>query len=231
MASGVYKAILERKLGRQIKDNTRDADLLSSIERKGELLKGSIILRSDDPMDPSVADAAFEAASERVDQLLDDITIGQGIFDKESKTVKYKSRGKVDVPSTIYGLTDKRGRILSGLALARILNITLANYIKELMGTKGRLRYQTGRLANSANVNGLELTDKIANQRKNRVSIYFSYLIAPYSVFEPGHRMHKPGRSPSRLIKDALKQALQDTLSARSFANHIFNTEYRGAPI
>lgn len=173
------------------------------------------------------ADSAMDAALLKVDELLDDIT-SQDVFDLDLKR-KVRKSGKVKVPkSHIFGLRDKSGRPMNALSLSRLLNITLHTYVKEVMDTGNRLKYKSGRFANSAQVNAINFRDKMDRERKSRVSIMFHYMIAPYSIFEKGGKMHKPGRDPRLIIRDALNLALKDLLSPTSFQNNIIKPKYGG---
>lgn len=228
--SAAYDAILERKLGRKLnKANAIDATTSVNINAKGLSLKNSFIeLKSTDVFAEGVVDDAFNAASERLDDILENIVMGQRFFDKKTETTKFAKKGRVKIPGEVRGLRNKAGQFISGLQLSVILNSTLDNYISQLMGHDGRLERQSGRLSNSAQVTGIRFQDNVANQRENKVSIFFNYMIAPYSVFEEGGRQHKPGRSPSILIKEALHLALRNALSKTSFNNNVFANIYKG---
>lgn len=221
-----FADIIERKLGRKIHDKrTAVSDTAVLAESKGLALKATFEwkLRNDEEGELSGLEGiALDAASQRIEEMLDGI-IQQDIFDFRSKK-KIRTQGRVKVPGTALGLIDKKGRGISGLQLANILNLVLHRYVKDLMGTNNRLVNRTGRLANSAQVNRLIFRKATGREKKNRVSVFFHYMIAPYRVFEPGHKLHKPGRSPVTLIKLALKKALKDALNPVSFKRTIFTT-------
>lgn len=220
-----FAEIIERKLGAKVKDKrTAISDIAVHAEAKGLKLKATFNWELRNEEEGNLAgfeQDAFDAASRRVEELLDGI-IFQDVFDSDRKIV-VRNKGRVKVPDTAIGLRDNKGRIISGLQLSRILNLTLTMYVQQLMGTQGRLVNRTGRLANSAQVNRLAFRKAEGAERKNRVSIFFQYMIAPYRVFEPGHVMHKPGRSPVTLIKAALMNALKAALNPTSFKTTIFN--------
>lgn len=228
MNSDTFDHILEKKAGKLRKDTkekTRAADIFVKLNRKGAKLVGAFEARSTEAFGEGVDQTVLEAASERLDNIINDWTLGQAFFDTE---VKYSTKTKVKVPTKVPGLTDKRRRSISGLTLSSILNLTLSSYIQMLMGKGNRLVNRTGRLAHSAQVTGIRFQEKVERQRKNRVSVFFNYMIAPYATFEPSGKQHKPGRSPSKLIKEALTLALKRALSKQSFKNHIFESEYKG---
>jgi hypothetical protein len=231
MSSGGYIAILEKKLGRKVKENTQSADVAVAIKAKGLALEATfdVAARGTGGLGDKESDTIFKAASARIDEVLEDIIMGQTFFDKINKKVSITSKGKVKIPDKVRGLTDKRNRAMSGLSLSRILNLTLSRHIENLMGTGNRLVHRTGRLANSAQVQGLRFKEKVDRQRKNRVSVFFNYMIAPYAVFEPSGKQHKPGRSPSKLIREALNSAMRETLSKQSFKNNTFDYMYDGS--
>ena len=227
MSSPGYIAILEKKLGRNVKERTQSADVAVAITGKGLSLEGTfdVKARGTGALGDKEVDSVFEAASTRIDEILEDIIIGQTYFDKE---LKITNKGKVNIPSTVQGLTDKRNRAMSGLSLSRILNLTLAKHIQQLMGSGNKLENRTGRLANSAQVTGLRFQEKVERQRKGRVSVFFNYMIAPYATFEPGMAQSKPGRSPSKLIQEALRASMKEILSEQSFKNNMFDYTYKG---
>jgi hypothetical protein len=231
-----FDSILERKLGRKLdKNNAADATASVNVNAKGVSLQGTFIeLKSTEVLEPEAIADIYSAASQRLDDILEGIVMGQRWFDKDgSKTIKYEKKTKVQVPTKVAGLRDKSGQYLSGMQLAVILNTTLEKYVKQLMNSGGRLKNQSGRLANSAQVTGIDYVKKMKTQRKARVSIFFNYMVAPYSVFEPGSKgsLGSKSRSPSRLIKTALHLALKDALSKTSFKNNMFNHIYKGIEI
>jgi len=230
MSSSTYISILEKKLGRKVKENTQSADVAVAIKAKGLALEATfdVKARGMGGLGDKEANTIFEAASTRIDEVLEDIIMGQTFFDDDSKKVSITSKGKIDIPDKVRGLTDKRNRAMSGLSLSRILNLTLTKHIQQLMGSGNRLNNVTGRLANSAQVQGIRFQEKANRQIKNRVSIFFNYMIAPYAVFEPTGKQHKPGRSPSKLIREALNNAMREVLSKQSFKNNKFDYMYKG---
>lgn len=165
----------------------------------------------------SIEQSVDVAVGERLDKTLRDIAI-QDIFEDGEK-IRKTSNVKVPTRSGSGALRLRQGnRLVSPLNLSRILNLALQRHVEDLMGTAAHtLKYQTGRLAASAQITSLEFNKAEGRQRKHRMGIGFAYALAPYEVFEPGHRMHKQGRSPTALIRSAIREALIDALTPASY--------------
>lgn len=228
MSSQFFNSIIEkfvksRLQGKKLdKRQKRTLDIITAIEEKSKALKGTFEVRYqeiDPETDTELENIAEAAANKRVEEILDNI-IETSFFDYDSKTV-IKNKTKVDVFPPLRGLKDKNNRAIGARDLITLLNLSLHDHIKSFMGTQGRLVYRTGRLANSANVTGLDLD--------NKLSVFFNYQTAPYSVFESGGKMFKPGRPPSDLIRDSILKALRYYLSKDSFASYVSknNIEWR----
>ena len=229
--SDYFDKVLEAKLGRKLdKQNLSDAEASSRVNVKGLSLTATFQARSSDVFEEGAVVSAVEAAEQRVTELLGGVVLGQVFFDKETLSVSQMRKSKIKVPGRVYGLSDKRGKLMSGPQLVTILNLTLDSYIEKLMGTGNRLNWKTGRLSNSAQVSGIKFRERVGREQKNRVSVFFHYMIAPYSVFEEGGRQHKPGRDPSKLIQEALKLAMRAVLSDTSYKYNIFDRSYEGEP-
>ena len=88
------------------------------------------------------------------------------------------------------------------------VNNRLHDQIQKNMG-KGRakqiLNYRTGRFARSVELESLVLS-KTGKTAEARVK----YMQYPYGVFEPGGRLHLPGRDPHRIIGKSIRQILQE---------------------
>jgi hypothetical protein len=214
MASGVFADILQRALRAKGKNEKLvDAVLEITSRQKGLDLANTIVLRSTDEGGLTDSDilAAESAADDYVDNLLNDLMKGdlQELIDTR-KSSKTKSKIKV---SPIGAIRLKSGAFIGGADLARLLNSVLYRYAQDLMGSGGRLVNRTGRLAHSGVVSNIS--------QKNfggKVSLYFQYMIAPYSVFEPGsgNSRGSAARSPASLFKQALNNALGDLLTKAS---------------
>ena len=107
------------------------------------------------------------------------------------------------------GLRDGRGRFVSEVNLRNALKLaTISNVVAEMKspGTSG-LVYRTGRLQYSVDLKPLVL-------KNNTLSVFFTYMVRPYSVFDP-HVSRYRGlssnqRNPQKLITEQLqKQAAQ----------------------
>ena len=76
--------------------------------------------------------------------------------------------------------------------------------------TAPRLRYRTGRLANSVRVS--EIT---TGPRGGNMQIVTDYATDPYGVYAPGGKRYTPQRDPERLIKKSVRQVAQAMLGTR----------------
>lgn len=216
MTSSVYADILQKKLNKKLKrkgfEGSIDAKTTTLINQKALELKGSIALRMEGSVDREEIEAqATEAAAERVSSLFLN-TLNKSFFDPELfKNKRIRAGSKVRIPTKISGIRDKRGRFVSAFNLARTLNLTLYKFIKERM-TSPRLVYRTGRFANSALISSITGTDT------KTASIAYRYMLYPYQVFEKDSI-----RDPRKLIKEAIRAALDDYLSPTTFKQKTFN--------
>lgn len=92
--------------------------------------------------------------------------------------------------------------------LINLININFHDKIQENMGKGGAkqiLNYRTGRFARSAKVQTLT-----PSREKGMIEAQVKYMRYPYGVFEPGGRLHKPGRDPHRIFARSIRQILQE---------------------
>lgn len=94
-----------------------------------------------------------------------------------------------------------------------LINQILAMNVEEQMAdsgsTDGRLRYQTGRFADSAKL--LTLTRAQAGVLAGT----YTYMRNPYDVFLPGHKMATPKRDPRIYVEGAIREAAITVLKNR----------------
>lgn len=218
MPSLTFEDIIKRKIGvARVKGEKIPATLETALIKKGLGLEGmfSMRLSQETEDDQNIPDKALAAASERIDGLI------EGILDREieggSRSIKF--RGRTEIVGTSRGITTKDGRIISTRNLGNLLNAALFEAVRENMRLP-RLVFRTGRFAHSANIMRVEARDRLETQRKNRVSIFYSYMLFPYQVFEKNKN-----RDPRPLIELSIKQTLKDLLSPRSFAANIFTVK------
>lgn len=104
---------------------------------------------------------------------------------------------------------DGRGKFVSEMNLRNALKLaTIANVVQDMKspGNNG-LVYRTGRLQYSIDLKPLTLKD-------NKLSIFYTYMVRPYSVFDPQVSRYRDlsssSRNPQKLITEQLqKQATQ----------------------
>jgi hypothetical protein len=213
-----FESILEAALGKS--ENKVPASTHLDVTSKGTSLSGTIEIRMEKEVSPDeIVGQAVAAASRRIDDIIAGI-ISQDVLSGEffTSTIRTRKVGEVEIPTKLAGLQGANGKFMSAINLSRILNLTLFQQVKGLM-EKPALVYRTGRFAQSAHINGI-----VANtdQVKSRGSIYFSYMLFPYSVFA-GH----PDRDPASLIREAISIALRKALSPSSFKRSNFNIQER----
>lgn len=112
------------------------------------------------------------------------------------------------------------GKMESAFSLKNLLTMKMRTIAKSNMGKGGRLKYQSGRLINSAWADV-----PIFDAKTNTLSLNFRYMFAPYEVFDPKadvvtdggmmkSRLATNNRSPRRLFREALREAAKGIISA-----------------
>lgn len=112
------------------------------------------------------------------------------------------------------GLRDGKGRYVSEINLRNALKlVTISNVVQEMKspGTSG-LVYRTGRLQYSIDLKPLVL-------KNNKLSIFYTYMVRPYSVFDPHissyNGLSSRQRSPQKLITEQLQKQVTQLGLAR----------------
>lgn len=139
---------------------------------------------------------------------------------KPHSLVKGKVSTKLNVskPGSSTSITRKQGKVTSKppqlrniqgqfsslTSLQNLLNASLAEQIKQNMGTgssRNVLNYQSGRFANSAEVT------RISESRAGMLTAFYTYMKYPYQTFEPGYRQGSPAsRNPKLLIAKSIRE-------------------------
>jgi hypothetical protein len=211
MPSSVFEEILLR--AQKSSGTTRVPGALlieTAAAQKAMDLAHTIQVRREDK--DSLADSDIEsaerAANDYVDSLVEDmVRMDLDLLIKYDMRKKKKSKAPGE---PVRSLRRRTGQFIKSADLQTLLNLTLYKYAQSLMGSP-RLNNRTGRLAHSG------VVTSITNSDKPMVSLYFKYMTAPYSVFEPGASAKgNAARSPSQLFKDALNIALGDILTPAS---------------
>lgn len=135
-----------------------------------------------------------------------------------STTIKYTD--DPDVVGTKYragrtdiGIQTTSGKFTNATTLRSLLQILVKKYILEDMtGASAHLKYRTGRFANT-----VELKTPALSPKTTQVSLFYTYMLHPYSVFDPrfGNPLATPGRNPQRIIGEALEKAAKDIIHAK----------------
>jgi len=230
MSSEVFRKTMAQALGSKFKGKYtgQQIDIIEKATLKQISLVSTIRARSDSSSDgfflddPQIKDF-FKAA----ESLVDDILLGLANEDIEELTNQVTKRVyRTSTTNVSWGLfRDKKGKILSGFNLERLLNLTLQIYAQKHMGVDGQLKNRTGRLANSGVVTGIE-----SDAPARTASFFFTYMLYPYEVFEnrPNGRYSGTEYSPIKLFQDAIDYALRDLLSNDSYKNLTANIIFRG---
>ena len=131
--------------------------------------------------------------------------------DPEKVGAKYRA-GRTDI-----GIQTTSGKYTSAVNLRSLLQILTTKYILEDMTrSNAPLKYRTGRFANT-----VKLKDPVLSPKATQVSIFYTYMLRPYSVFDP--RFNNPrashGRNPQRIIGEAIDKAARDLIHAKYNVN------------
>ena len=202
--------------GKVGKKNTTAAFAYERVRGQGLEFNAIFDVESKDEMDPATLEALEVAALERIERILMSL-------DLNGEKYTHKSKGKVDAPSTAT-LRLANGNITNIPTLQTLLNLTLQESVKELMGSGGRLTNRTGRFADSVEV------DQITLNQNNNMSLHFKYMFHPYSVFDKligKAPWATPQRDPRALISQAIRNSLKKILLDRSLSQLSIRTIQR----
>jgi hypothetical protein len=142
-----------------------------------------------------------------------EIAGASGIGRKTSKkTVAYSLGESEDLTGTnlIETVGGKKRRASSLRAL--IQEIMRRYMTNDMTSPNAPLKFRTGRFVSSATVTSIKA-------HGNTVSLGFTYMVRPYSVFDPAvssyNNLSSKGRNPRRIIGSALHNAARDVIHAR----------------
>lgn len=147
-----------------------------------------------------------------------------------SVSISYdKSGDGEDEPDVSAGIQLTTGRYASKSDLRFMLTNLMQEYMLQEMtspsagsGRNTPLRNRTGRFVSSANVSKVRL-ENIPSRRtkKQKLSLYFNYMIAPYSVFDPTvssyNNLSSAARNPRRILGEALAKAARDLIRQKAY--------------
>jgi hypothetical protein len=203
------------------------ASTLVELRNKGVELEGTIAVRLKEEGEPldNIPEKAFQAAVLRVEDIIDGVISRNMLSDTFfTTTTVTRKKSQVAVPAKATGLRDSGGRYLSAINLARLLNITIFEHVKDNM-VRPALKYGTGRFAHSVQINELKVLKSPSENSKGKASIYFSYMLLPYAVFSGDEN-----RDPGELIRKAVAVALRKALNTASFSKMEFDVrQVKGA--
>lgn len=127
---------------------------------------------------------------------------------KMSTPTKKSVRSKTSRPKGGSRLTNRQVPVTSPLNLRNLLNDVINEAVGKNM-ISPRLRYRTGRFANS-----VEVTN-IAQRPKGGLIIDYTYQKDPYQTFETGGRMGSPERDPRDLIGTSIREVAQQLIGKK----------------
>lgn len=138
---------------------------------------------------------------------------------RSSRTkISYALGGSVDdggaVGALIETLGGKKRRIGT---LQPLLEEVMKGYIVKDMTRGGApLKFRTGRFAESAEITRMGVAK---GPKRDTISLFYTYMLAPYSVFDPAvsnyRGLSSAARNPQRIIGQALQNAARDLVSKR----------------
>ena len=239
MASEFFAKILAQEADKAVKTNKGDVkrgkveySVITGDRRKyasEHTISEVSFTVSQGALDAPVAVSAMSKIAEYLD--IDDIGAVDNIlasfgFGKEPKTkrssgsttikytedpdvvgAKYRS-GRTDI-----GIQTTSGKFTNATTLRSLLQILVKKYILEDMTRLvAPLKYRTGRFANT-----VELKNPALSPKATQVSLFYTYMLRPYSVFDPrfGNAKASLGRNPQRIIGEALEKAARDIIHAK----------------
>ena len=141
------------------------------------------------------------------------------------KPVNRKGKGKFKIGKEVKategdlktGIQLQNGKFSSATNLRALLKLlTIKNVTEEMKnpGTSG-LHYRTGRLATSIDLYPI----KIDKSNPTKLSLFYTYMLYPYAVFDPRvssrPSLASPNRNPQKLIGEALLKAAQQLIHSR----------------
>lgn len=126
------------------------------------------------------------------------------------------------------GIQTARGKLISQKNLQFLLNLLMKEYmLKEMTspragtGRNSPLRNRTGRFVTSAEVTNVRLSNLPSAGGKQKLSLYYNYMIYPYQVFDPARSsrqdMASQARNPVRIIGEALAKAARDLVREQAY--------------
>lgn len=105
------------------------------------------------------------------------------------------------------------------ISLQTLLNLSLAEKIKQNMGTGGSrdvLNYRSGRFASSVKV------ERLSESRQGMITAFYSYMKNPYATFSEGGRQQFPrSRDPKTLIAKSIREIAQLLVTNRMRAVNV----------
>lgn len=229
------KFLTEKLLGSMQQDVPEEGDLdgrSASLVDTASAVESITLMDSRNPTE-SVAQVSFKFKKPvsgddvYVDSLINSVqdSISNGSLDVMSRilqsmgmqSAKTKSKKNTAVNTNIgkYGryrkaksdqnLRDGRGKFISEINLRNALKLaTIANVVNEMKSPSSRgLQYRTGRLQYSVDLKPLRL-------KSGTLSIFYTYMVRPYSVFDPSisryNSLSSNQRNPQELISDQVKK-------------------------
>lgn len=231
MPSEFFSTLLSKEIeitGRQSEEIDYTYSVVLASERKDKtgtaisfIMKRPVTLSEDtiDQISSSILSSLDTENIEIVDGILSQMKLSI------TKPINRVGRGKFKIGKDVKatsgdlkaGIQLQNGRFSSATNLRALLKLlTIKNVTEEMksLGTSG-LKYRTGRLATSIDLFPIKM-DK-ANPSK--LSLFYTYMLYPYAVFDPrvssNPSLASPARNPQKLIGEALLKAAQQLIHSR----------------
>ncbi len=236
MALADLSPVLQRSLLRTIDkgESSVPVNVTNQLTRIGLDLAGEIIIQASDGGEMSLSDEEMDSiADDYFDKLFasveDDSIDLLNPRSGKSNRVKFKATGSAGYAARY---RDKQGRSISALNLVRLLNTAMDKYVKKAMSTvPGSLTYRTGRFSGSVVVEEIK-SNKPTQGTSGSTSLFFNYMVAPYSVFDPAIATNQVAQYPTSydprvVIRTAIDEALRDILHSSVFTTEVFRKYMR----
>lgn len=130
---------------------------------------------------------------------------------KKGSSVKPKAKALRITNTTVPELSRTRLQQVNLVNLQALLDATLAQRVKQNMGSgnsRAVLNYRTGRLAESVKV------ERLSESRAGLITAFYSYMKNPYATFSEGGRQSSPrSRDPKLLIAKSIREIAQQQVA------------------
>lgn len=234
MSSEFFDKLVNEELAKSGRKTTEPVEYEYSIVLASNRLEKTgtavtFVLKKEVDIDNVTGDALTASALSILDtenlNYADAILSSLKLTNVKPKPVTKRGRGRMFIGDSV---TAKQGDLRTGIQLANgkfssatnlraLLKLLTIKYVMQEMtsATTSGLHYRTGRLASSVDLYPI----KISKKSPTHLSLFYTYMLYPYAVFDP-HVSRRPelaseARNPQRLISEALLKAARDVIHSR----------------